>query len=441
MEPALSPVELALGLALSVAAGGLVGLERERHARARREPSIGGARTFPLLALLGSVLALLARHFGAAVFAAGTLAVAALLALGYAGTRRERARRAEGGAAGDGTGITSEVAALLVLLLGALPFAEAAGLAFAQRLLLAGALATVATGLLALRGPIHGFAEALSEEDVRATVRFALAAVVALPLLPDRALGPYEALNPFRVGVVVTLIAGVGFVGYVAVRLLGARRGIGATAAFGGLVSSTAVALSFSARGRQRPDLARECSLAVVLAATIMLPRLLALVAAVEPALAPPALVPALCMLAVGLAGSLVLWLRAARSEGGDEPAGLHNPFRLREALRLGLVYVVIRVAAAAAWEHFGQGGLLVSAAAAGLADVDAIALSVARMHADGRVESGPAVSAVLVAAVANTLVKAGIAAVLGGRRVGLAVGAVLVPMAAAGALAAWWTA
>ena len=428
MDAPLTSLEVALGFALALTVGGAVGLERERHAHAENKPGFGGARTFPLVALLGGLLALLADAFGPALLGAGLLTLAGLLGLGYWSSRRQ---------SGDAQlGITSELAALVVFGIGALPFVEALGLGFRERLLLGGALGTVVTALLALRRPIHEFAERLSYEDLLATVRFALVAVVALPLLPDRSFGAYEALNPFRIGVVIVLIAGISFIGYVAVRLYGPRRGLGVTALAGGLVSSTAVALAFSSRGKEHAALAPACSFAICLAATVMFLRVLVEVAAIEPALVPHVLLPLGAMLAVGVLGSLVVRRGVRAGNGSEEPEGLHNPFRLREAVRLGLAYALVRFIAAAAWEHFGEGGLLLSAGAAGLADVDAITISVARMHRGG-VSTELAVSAITVAAVTNTLVKVGIASMLGGGRVARAVAPVLVLAAAVGAVLA----
>lgn len=425
----LQPLQIPLGFALALAVGGAVGLERERHAHAQRQPTFGGARTFPLVALWGALLALLARELGSAILVAGVIALVVLVSVSHWNASKV--------AGVPQVGLTTEIAALVVFALGGLPFVEFAGLPFAQRMLLSGALGTAVMALLALRAPIHAFAERISYEDIVATVRFALVALVVLPLLPDRAFGPFAALNPFRIGVVVVLIAGISFVGYVAVRLYGARKGLAVTAIAGGLVSSTAVTLTFAARGREHPELRRACALAVSLAATIMFARVLVEIAAVRPALVGPAAVPLGAMLGVAALGCLVLWRRMRGAASADEPANLHNPFRLRTAVRLGLVYAAVRLLSALAWEHLGSGGLLASAALSGLADVDAITLSVAQMHGQG-LEDGLAVAAVTLAATTNTLVKVVLCAVLGGRDMARAVGLVLVPAAAAGSALAF---
>lgn len=425
--------EIALGLAISLGVGALVGLERERSAREEGKPTFGGIRTFPLIALLGSLGALLGGAMGVLGLAAPLAAVVVLLALAYAREARARDR--------TGLGLTTEFAALLVFGLGALPFAEPLGIEFRSRLLLVAALGSVVMAALSLRDPLHRIAAKVSQEDLYATVRFVLLAAVALPLLPDRTWDPWDALNPFKVGVVVVLIAGVSFFGYVAVRVLGARKGVGVTAAFGGLVSSTAVTLTFSGRARQQPALTGIGALAIVIASTIMFPRMMFLTGVIHADLLRGA-APALgAMLAAGVAGCAVLWWRAGkRSKGGGGEAGethLSNPFSLRQAVKLGLAYAVVRLVAAIAYQQFGSGGLLVSSALAGFTDVDAITISVSRMVAAGGVDQGTAVLAVTLAALANSLFKTGLAFVLGGRRLGLLVGSVLLPACAAGIVAA----
>lgn len=417
--------DVAAGIGLAVAVGALLGIEREAHAQTKGERAFGGSRTFPLIALGGAVAALLANTAGPWALALPFLVLAGFLALAYsAQVRREPERQ----------GITSMVAALLAFGLGALPLLEGTSLAYGDRLLLTGALAAVVMSLLALREPLHELARRVSPGDLYATVRFILLAAVALPLLPDEPHGPYGVINPFRLGIVVVLLAGISFLGYVAVRALGARRGLGLTAAFGGLVSSTAVTLTFSERARTHPKLTTACAFAVVLASTIMFPRQLLEVLALRPELLLPVSLPVGAMLVVGAAASFVLWRRAADGETrhGDEPT-FENPFRLREAVRLGALYALIRWLAAAAHDRFGEAGLHASAALAGLTDVDAITLSVARMHAQG-LDTQQAVRAIVVASIANTLVKAVMAGVLGGRRVGLRVGAALLPAALVGA-------
>jgi len=416
-------LDVVLGLAIALAIGGLVGVERERHALRYRRSEFGGVRTFPLIALAGALAALATRSLGPGALLAVFVAVAGLIAIRFL---REKVED-------DATrGLTTEIAALLVFGLGALPFLEGLGLVFRERLVLAGASGTIVMALLALREPLHLFAERVSAEDLYATVRFALLAAVALPLLPSRTFGPYDAFNPFGFGLVVTLIAALSFVGYVAVRVLGARRGVGLTAMFGGLVSSTAVALTFSGRARADAAATRLCAFAVVLASTILYPRVWVELLVIRPALTPALALPLGVMLAVGLIASMLLWRRAGEGGQGDARPRFVNPFTLGQAVRLGLLYATIRFVSAAAYAELGHGGLWWSAILAGLADVDAIAISIGQMHAAG-LETEVAVTAIVLATVSNTLVKAAIAWIIGGARLGRLVSFALVLAAAAG--------
>jgi uncharacterized membrane protein (DUF4010 family) len=427
MEPpveTLQPLQIALGLALALVVGGALGLERERRVQAESKHSFGGARTFPLVALFGALCALLSRSLGPSVLVLGGAGLTFLLGLSYWGAQRDDGV--------DQPGLTTEIAALLTFALGALPLVSVPELGFQVRVLLVGGLGTCVMALLALRRPIHEFAGQLSSEDLQATVRFALAALVVLPLLPDQSYGPSEVLNPYRIGIVVVLIAGIGFVGYVAVRLYGERKGLAVTAAAGGLASSTAVTLTFASRAREHPRLRGACAMAVCLASTIMFPRVLVLIATVKPSLAAQAALPLGAMLAVAVGGAFLAWRKLVREAESGEPTRLSNPFRLREAVRLGLIYAVVRLVSALAWEHFGQSGLYASAVLAGLADVDAISLSVANLQR-GSLAADPAVTAVTLAAATNTLVKVGLCTAIGGRELGRAVGVVLVPAALVG--------
>lgn len=427
-----STTELALGFGIGLAVGVLVGVERERHAAQDNQPTFAGIRTFPMIALLGGMAGLFAQPWGPLALMPPFLVLGALVCLNYWWENQRREK--------PDPGLTTEIAALAVFGLAALPFVDSIGLDFYERLVLTGALGAIVMALLSLKAPLHKAAEKISAEDLYATVRFLLLAAVILPLLPDENFGQLQALNPFWIGVVVVLVAGISFVGYIAVKFLGARRGIGITALVGGLASSTAVALSFSERGKKQPELALMCAFAITLASMVMFPRMWVLLAATSPELVRHALLPIGGMLAAGLVGCGVVYWRSAREKGAhhDAEPKFSNPFRLGQALKLGLLFAAVSLVAAAAHDWFGDSGLYVSALLAGLTDVDAITISVARMHAAESVGTGAAVLAITLAAISNTAVKAGIAIALGGRKVGLAVAAVLLPAALAGAILAF---
>ncbi|RME74810.1 MAG: DUF4010 domain-containing protein, partial [Planctomycetota bacterium] len=254
-------------LGLAIAAGLLIGLQRERAAPEEPEAAgartVAGVRTYPIVALLGALAAMLAAAGGPWVVVGGLGAIVALLALAYADDLRR----------GRDRGLTSEFALVLTYLLGA--FAATPGVLEPDRLrpVVVGAIAVFVTWLLSIKRPLHEAVRRLSQRDIHAALQFLALAAIVLPLLPNENLGPYGAFNPFHIGLMVVFVAGIGFLGYVAVRWLGPGRGIGVTGFVGGLVSSTAVTLAFSGRARRERPLSMAFALAILLASTVMVVR------------------------------------------------------------------------------------------------------------------------------------------------------------------------
>jgi uncharacterized membrane protein (DUF4010 family) len=384
------------GLALVI--GGLVGLQRE-HAQGEDRQTFAGVRTFALFSLAGAGAALAAEilaHPGA--FLAILAVVGALVVASHAISAWR----------GD-VGLTTEMAAIVTFLAGAL--------CYWGRYELAVALGVAVTTLLSLKLELHRLAQRITQADVVAALKLAVITAIVLPLLPDRAVGPapWDALNPYQVWLMVVLVSGIGFVGYVLMKTLGAGRGIGLTGFLGGLVSSTAVTLSFAQHGRREAAQAGALALGIVASWTVMFARILVVVAVVNwdllPRLAPPIVVAGV----VGLLYTLVL-LRAART-GGAPDLEVTAPFELGPAVRFGLVYAGILLAARAAHLYLGDLGVYLSSVVAAVADVDAITLTLAELsYPGGGVDPITAGRAIVVAAMANTLVKGGLVFVLGGR-------------------------
>lgn len=402
MEPpapvALDPLAFALRFAAALGLGVLLGLERERAKQ--REPSFAGVRTFGLFALAGGVagfldIALARPWLALAVF----VATAGLILVSYAIT----ARRGE-------LGMTTEVSALLAVLLGYLCVcgyvAAAVGLA-------------VASGtVLALKEWLHHLAARIEPADIEATLKFAIVSAVVLPLVPDQTFGPppLDVINPYTIWLMVVLISGLNFASYLLVKVVGAEHGIGLTGLLGGLVSSTAVTLGFAQRSRQEPAQVPALALGILVAWTVMFARVVVLVGAVAPRLAPGI---ALAMAAFGLpslAICWVLWRRQPAAPSASVNAGA-NPFELGEAIRFGLIFGVVTFAAKAAQVYLGEAGLYLAGALAGLTDVDAIALSMAQLAASDSASTEPAARAIVIAVAANTVFKAGMAGFIGAPR------------------------
>lgn len=379
----MEQIQLLQPLALALAIGLLVGLERGW--RARGEPAghrVAGFRTFGLLGLLGGVAALLPPAFGAALL----LGAAATLVAGY--LRESTAERHSA---------TTTIAALLTLALGAF----AAGGHAVEAL----AAAAVLVLLLALRHQLHALLRGMSEAEIEAISRFAIVALVVLPLMPDRAMGPLDAWNPRHLWLVVVLVSGLSFLGYAAARRLGPGRGLMVTAAAGGLVSSTSVTVAYAGRLAEADSATRGALTAgIAIASAVMFGRVLLLTALLAPA--------ALATLAATIvpAGAVALGLSAlaatqARQAGPAHAMSLGNPLDFRPALQLAALIALLAIAVRWAIDRFGDLGVGVLLTLTGAGDVDAAIITLAGLPA-GSIAPAPAGQALALAVIANTAVK-----------------------------------
>ncbi len=413
--------ELFVRLGVALALGLLIGLERGWEAREAPEGRrVAGFRTYGMIGLLGGVSALLVDELRVLFLAAGVLVIGALTAVAY--------WRAS--ASGEDIGLTSAFVAVLTFALGAL--------AGAGELAAAAAAAVVVTLLLGVKPELHAALRRIERAELLASLRLLLISVVVLPVLPDQGYGPWAALNPYRIWWMVVLVAGVSYVGYIAIKWVGARRGVLLTGAFGGLVSSTAVALNLARLGKRVPTMRTLLAAGVAVSAGVMFPRLLVVMAVISPALARALVWP---LLAAGAAAiAVAAWF--ARRDGGataeDEAAIPRNPLDLRVALQFGLLLAAVMLLARAVVAWIGESGLYLLAAGSGLADVDAISLSLAALVEDGDVAVPLAAGAVLMAAAVNSAVKPVLVAIVCGPAMALRVAAALAAALAAGAAAFW---
>lgn len=417
----MDQIDLFRRLAVALAIGLLIGLERGWRTRAEADGQrAAGLRTHALSGLLGGFAALIGQSLGANAFAAALLAFAG--ALGW--FTAIEARR-------DGhVSVTGVIAGLLTFLLGAY--------AVIGDMLVAVAAAVAMALLLALRDPLHEWVRRLTWIELRSALVLLAMTFLLLPVLPHRAVDKWGALNPAEIWFFAILIAAVSFVGYVATRVFGAGRGLALAAIAGGLTSSTATTVSFARLARE--NLAGSMSLArgAFLSGLTMLARVLILAAAIEPALVPaigPALGAAAGVLLVG--GAPLLLSSAPRTDA--PPIQIKNPFEIVPVLQIAVVISVVMVLAKALAGKANAAGVYILAAASGVADVDALTLSMARV-AGGDLSIRVAGAAILIAAGVNTLSKAAMAAAIGGWRIGVPFGLGSLLSLAAGAAAAWFT-
>jgi uncharacterized membrane protein (DUF4010 family) len=384
------------GIALLI--GVLIGIEREKRKAREPQPGIGGIRTFILIAEAGAVSAWVSRHVDAPwPFLVTLLGVAALLVTSYLVEARVTA--------GQSAGLTTEMAALTTCLLGGLCL-----FGFPE---LAVALAIVTATVLAFKEPIHGLVERIGSEDLYAGLKLLVASFIVLPLLPNRPVDPWGALNPYQLWWLVILISGLSLVGYVAMRWVGPERGTALTGFFGGLASSTAVTLTFARRSREERGVIDALATGLLLSWGVMFVRVLVEVAVVHPPLLGALVVPFAAMGVVTVGQALVLYLRAGTEAAGAKDVPLRNPFSLVFAIRFALFFAGVMLLVALVQRYFPGRGEVVVAAIAGLTDVDAITLSMAA-YARGGGDADTAVQAITVAAFTNTIVKAGLIVALG---------------------------
>jgi len=399
----VEPFEPHLSLLAALAVGVLIGLEREQAKSPVAGTSIGGIRTYPIFALVGALATMLepSSLWLPLIALAGVIA---LLAISYAADLR----------AGREHGITTEASVIATYLIGALATSRGVIEPMSTRLILVMALGVTLTFLLSSKQMLHGIASRVSREDFYATVKFLNAAVIVLPLLPNEDVGPLAAINPFDVGLMIVLISGLSFVGYVAMRLFGKGRGLLLGAAIGGLVSSTAVTLSVSGRTKKDGTLAPAGAAAIAIASTVMMARVAVLVGVINPALLAQLAIPLTACAVGAVLGGFIVYRRGGKVK--DTPIKVENPFELGNAIRFGLLFAGILVAIKAAKTYLGNQGVYLAAAIGGTTDVDAVSLSTAKNMGT---EAKAATIAIMIAIISNTIVKSSLALGIGGSALG----------------------
>jgi len=379
-------------LATSLALGLLMGLERERLPGSK-----AGLRTFALVALFGSLCAAAGEGVDSIfVVIAGLAAVAAMIIAAYARDEDEQ-----------DSGTTTVIALLVCYLLGVMVWNGLETVAVM--------LAIVVTALLYFKAELRGITQQLDHRDRVSILQFAVLTFIILPILPDRAYGPYGVLNPYEIWLVVVLISGVSLAGYIAMRIVGPGHGAPLVGIFGGLVSSTATTLVYSRHGGKNEKLRDMAATVIVLANLVLLVRLAILTAVVSPGV----LKSVLPVLAAGLVPGLAVlaWLRARQPDGGKPPLPeVKNPAELRTALGFAAVYAVVLLLSAWLSDVAGDIGLYAVALVSGLTDVDAVSLSSLRLHRNDGIGAGTVVVVMVLAICANTAFKLGLVLFTGSR-------------------------
>lgn len=409
-----------LNLAVALLLGAIIGLERGWDAREQKSGErIAGIRTFALVGLLGGISALLAEEITEWAFPVLLVSVVAMAIVAYS-ERLQHIRNFS---------ITGMVGMVLTFCFGAV--------AVAVDPVIATAAAVVTAIILDNKEKIHGWVNRLMEHELDAALKLLLISVVMLPILPDEAMGPGGVLNPREIWWMVVMIASISFVGYFAIRVAGTRKGILFTSLFAGLSSSTALTLHFARQASKNPQLNAQFATGILIACGTMFPRILVYCLVINPGLLPTLVGPVLVMTVLLYLPAIVIWRSNTHSSEVSQPTLNQNPLDLTSALVFGVLLTVILLLAEFLRNWLGNAGIYALAATSGIADVDAITLSLTRMSTD-TLAMTTAVIGIVLAAASNNLVKSAMAWVIGNRKIGLLVGGPMVLSLAAGLLTAW---
>lgn len=376
----------------SLAIGLLIGMERERNPSAK-----AGLRTFALVSLFGTLVALIADKSGTPwMLMAGLLSVAGMIVASYINAPTEN----------NDPGTTTVTALLISYSLGVLVW-----LGFSK---LAVMLAIATTTLLYFKPELQGITQRLTRRDLVSILQFSVLTFVILPILPDQNYGPYGSFNPYQAWMMVVLISGLSLAGYVALRMTGQRYGVPLLGFLGGLVSSTATTLLYAKHSKLNDGMLRLSAVVILIASQVVLVRLMVVSGIISPAILKQ-LAPVMGLgLLFGLAATLFNWKRLKNT--GELPMPeTSNPTEIHAALGFGALFVIVLFCAAWLTDVAGSGGLYIVAIVSGLTDVDAIALSSLRLFQMEKLSSEQAVISISLAFLANMLFKFGMAASIGG--------------------------
>lgn len=390
--PELGLLAQRLGIALLI--GLLIGMERE-FSRGKDQNSFAGARTFPIIALFGYVAAMLSSIISLWMYPVFFFTFIMIVSISYFVTARE-----------GQLGITTELAAILVFIL--------SGMIFWNIILLSAIIAIIVAALLSLKTQVHTFVEKINEEDIFAFLKLSLVTIIILPLLPDKTFGPHNILNPRIIWYMVIFIAGISFLGYLLTKFIGYQKGIKYTGIFGGFVSSTALTFAYSKKSNANVEVVKNYAAGIILACTIVYPKVFLEIYVVNASLAMTMLIPLVILTAVGVLHSVILW-RQTKTAALNGETVVKNPFELKSALFFGLIFGAILFVSKLSQIYFGEKGVLLVSFISGLPNIDAIVLSVSQLAGKSFNEI-TAAKGILLALLANSLLKFALSAITGHR-------------------------
>lgn len=377
---------------LAILLGALLGIERER-----KETRLAGLRTFILVTLFGSICGQISESLQEYwIILVGMFAVIVQSSMVHVLRAREELV----------AGLTTSVALLVAYGIGILVAMD--------QTLAAVSLSLATTIILYFKPQMHKFSHSLSERDIIAIFQFGLVAFIILPILPNRGFGPYQALNPYNIWLMVVMISAINLVGYVILKFVGQRWGGPVVGILGGIVSSTATTLSFCRHAKKDSNFSIMGAVVISLASTVVLIRMALLVGVIHAELLKEMALPMLAMFGSGLLAVFYVWKKT--SDQQTPPPETGNPAELKYALLFGLIYALVLLAVSAGEDFFGHKGVYIVSLISGLTDVDAITLTNARIAGKGTLGNSQAAISILIAYVSNLGFKLTLVGVIGTR-------------------------
>jgi len=392
-------LDIFLRFLLAMGVGALAGTERERFAKRREDFLFGGIRAFTFISLLGAICGVLSLEDNKFLILGIFIGFAALLAISY--------HHSVVLTKGKGFGLTGEIAAILMFLVGYLISTE--------HLLLGIALGILIALVLYLRQKLHDGLNKISEEEMYSTLVFAVIALVVLPFLPDNEYGPLGVLNPHKIWLMIVLICGIGYVGYVLTKIFGSNKGIGLTGLLGGLASSTAVTMTMAQKSKDEKSAVNMLVFATIIANTVMFVRVAVVVAILNAPLLIKLLPPLSIMALAGLISAAIIWFMSHKAPGAEPKVDHKSPFRIGPALKFGIFFALILFFLKVGQIYFGSTGIYIASILSGFVDVDAVTLSMATISGFDTTLKISA-TAIILAVMSNTIIKIGYSAIFGSK-------------------------
>jgi uncharacterized membrane protein (DUF4010 family) len=396
-------IELFKQLGVAFALSSLIGLEREQKYQRTGTISFGGIRTFILIGLFGALSYILSEDSLVYMFIFG-LGFFSLIIASYVATYKRF----------EAIGGTTELAAILVFIIGILCGME--------KYVMATVVSLVILSIMHFKISLHKWAKGVKNQEIVSAIQFIVIAFVVLPLLPNQDYGPFGFFNPYIVWLMVVFISAISFASYVAIKIFGAKRGIGITGFLAGFISSTALTLSFSDQSKKNKKIVNPFVLAIVVASSAMFFRIILEVSVLSPGLLNKLLIPMITMGVVGILSVAFFWVKKDKSSKKleEKMTKLESPFSFKPALKFGAFFAFISLLTKLGVEYMGDSGLYLTSFVSGIMDVDAITVSIADDFVSNKVSELSAVTAITIAAMTNTFVKGGIFLFLGNRKVAL---------------------